>query len=106
MLSSTNPNWESIETRQYIIIDNPTFGKIALVPVGMSQISSVNFEKNLKVGDTVKKGDPLGYFLFGGSDYMMILEKGVKLDITIPKTDGEYYDYVLMGEKYGKLTKE
>lgn len=106
MLSSTNPNWESIETRQYIIIDNPTFGKIALVPVGMSQISSVNFEKNLKVGDTVKKGDPLGYFLFGGSDYMMIFEKGVKLDITIPKTDGEYYDHVLMGEKYGKLTKE
>ena len=60
----------------------------------------------IAVGDTVKKGDPLGYFLFGGSDYMMIFEKGVKLDITIPKTDGEYYDHVLMGEKYGKLTKE
>jgi phosphatidylserine decarboxylase len=106
MLSSTNPNWESIESRQYVIIDNPTYGKVALVPVGMSQISSVNFEDNVKVGAEVKKGDPLGYFLFGGSDYMMIFQKGVKLDITIPKTDGEYYDHVLMGEQYGKLSKE
>ena len=29
-------------------------------------------------GTTLKKGDMLGYFLFGGSDFVMIFQKGVK----------------------------
>jgi len=37
-------------------------------------LSSVNFEDTVKSGNTVKKGDMLGYFLFGGSDYVMLFQ--------------------------------
>jgi phosphatidylserine decarboxylase precursor len=101
ILSSTRPDWESIETRCTAIIDNPDYGLVALIPVGMSQVSSVNFEDNVKVGATFKKGDPLGWFYFGGSDFVTIFQKGIKVDL-IPQPN----QHILMGEPYAKLTVE
>ncbi|MDR1148182.1 MAG: phosphatidylserine decarboxylase [Spirochaetaceae bacterium] len=103
-LYSKEPTWESIETRSYVIVDTKEYGLAAVMPTGMSQVSSVNFAEGLKVGDTVKKGDDLGYFLFGGSDIVMIFQQDVKFDLTVKK-DGNYWEHVLMGEEYGKLTK-
>lgn len=48
---------------------------MAIVPVGMCQVSSVNFEDTVTVGAEVGKGDPLGYFLFGGSDIVMVFSE-------------------------------
>jgi phosphatidylserine decarboxylase len=70
----------------------------------MSQVSSVNFENNVKVGNTLKKGDMLGYFLFGGSDYVMLFQSKVDFKLTVPQAGDKTYNHVLMGEKYGKLT--
>jgi len=49
------PGWQSIETRGCIIIETEQFGLVALLPIGMSQVCSVNFEKNIQVGAKVKK---------------------------------------------------
>ncbi|MDR1148927.1 MAG: phosphatidylserine decarboxylase [Spirochaetaceae bacterium] len=87
-----------------MIVDTKEYGLVAVMPTGMSQVSSVNFAEGLKVGDTVKKGDDLGYFLFGGSDIVMIFQQDVKFDLTVKK-DGNYWEHVLIGEEYGKLTK-
>jgi len=104
LLDSATPGWQFIETRGYVIIQTEKYGLIALMPVGMSQISSVNFEKNIKVGDSFKKGDMLGYFLFGGSDFVILFQKdaGFKLSASGNSTDG--YQHVLMGETIGVLT--
>jgi phosphatidylserine decarboxylase precursor len=102
-LYSEQPTWESIETRAYVIVKTEKYGLVACMPVGMSQISSVNFTDGLKVGDKVKKGDELGYFLFGGSDFVLIFQKDVKFDLTAPK-EGEGYAHILMGEEYGRLS--
>ncbi|MDR1034180.1 MAG: phosphatidylserine decarboxylase [Bifidobacteriaceae bacterium] len=104
-LYSEEPTWESIETRSYVIVDTEEYGLVAVLPTGMSQISSVNFVDGLKVGDTVKKGDELGYFLFGGSDIVMVFQQNVKFDLTVKK-DGSGWEHVLMGQEYGKLTKK
>jgi len=40
--------------------------KVALMPIGMSSVSSVTFEPTLKEGLRVRKGDLMGHFLFGG----------------------------------------
>jgi phosphatidylserine decarboxylase/predicted small lipoprotein YifL len=103
-LYSEEPTWESIETRAYVIVKTEEYGLVACMPVGMSQVSSVNFTDGLKVGDVVKKGDELGYFLFGGSDFILIFQDGVTFDLTVP-IDGAGYAHVLMGEEYGKLSK-
>ena len=67
--------WQSIETRGTVILELPKGGLAAIVPVGMCQVASVNFEDGVRPGAEVKKGDPLGYFLFGGSDIIMLFSR-------------------------------
>ena len=103
VLESTTPGWQNIETRGCVIIDTKEYGLVALLPIGMSQVSSVNFEKNIRPGAAVKKGDMLGYFLFGGSDFVMLFQNRVKVTLTVPKNSTGAYRHVLMGEEYGRL---
>ena len=99
-LDNRNPGWESIETRACVILDNPEFGKVALLPIGMSQICSVNFSEGLAPGVEVHKGQELGYFLFGGSDFVIVFQKGVRFDY---QADSE--GHIFMGEKLGILSR-
>ncbi|MDO4930570.1 MAG: phosphatidylserine decarboxylase [Bacteroidales bacterium] len=106
MVDCSTPGWQTIETRGCVIVETEQYGLVALLPVGMSQVSSVNFDKSLKVGDKVKKGDKLGYFLFGGSDFAMVFQRGVKFELTAPTNDKGRWEHILMGEELGRLTKE
>ncbi len=106
VLEDQIPGWQMIETRDCVIIDTEKFGLVAILPIGMSQISSCNWEKGLRVGQKVKKGDPMGYFLFGGSDIVMVFQNGVKARMLCPKNkDSDGYKHVLMGEPYMDLDK-
>lgn len=100
------PGWQMIETRDCVIIDTEEYGLVAILPIGMSQICSCNFEDSVKVGAEVKKGDPMGYFLFGGSDIVMVFQKEVKAEMLCPMNEtGEGYKHIFMGEGYMKLSK-
>ena len=94
-----------IETRDCIILETENFGLVAILPVGMSQICSCNFEPSLQIGKVVKKGDPLGYFMFGGSNIVMIFQDCVECECLLEQTDGDY-NHVLMGQKYFNLIKK
>ena len=59
----------------------------------MSQVSSCNWEDTVTVGASVEKGDPMGYFQFGGSDIVMIFQEGVQLDLVTK-------EHIHMGEPY------
>lgn len=93
----SDTSWQARETRDCIILDTE-YGKVAILPVGMSQVCSCNFEEHLKIGDKVKKGDPLGYFLFGGSDIAIVFQKHIK--VTLLKDSNEH---ILMGQDYANL---
>jgi len=101
-LESREPGWQSIETRGCVVIETKEYGLVALLPIGMSQVSSVNFETAVKVGNAFKKGDMLGWFLFGGSDFVILYQDKVKFSLTVPK-EGPGYKHVLMGERLGKV---
>lgn len=90
--------WQSIETRGVVIIETDSGGYVAVIPVGMCQVSSVNFEKSIVPGARVEKGDPLGYFLFGGSDIVMLFSRDLSFELSA--TAGEHLQ---MGQAYGKL---
>ena len=94
--------WQSIETRDCIILDTE-YGLVAILPIAMSQVSSCNFNENLNVGDYVKKGDELGYFLFGGSDIVMVFQNGVDFEFLVPEDGKGGYEHILMGEPYAIL---
>ncbi len=104
VLLDNTPGWQTIETRGCIILDTDAYGLVAVMPIGMSQVSSVNFEQSVQVGAQVKKGDMMGTFLFGGSDIVMLFQKQVAFEMTAPADGtGSGYQHVLMGEGYGKL---
>lgn len=104
VLESTTPDWQGIQTRGLVIVETEDYGMVAILPIGMSQISSVNFEETVRVGGKVKKGDPLGYFLFGGSNIVMLFQEGVEFALMVPKEGEREYAHRLMGEAYGRLT--
>jgi phosphatidylserine decarboxylase len=108
--------WQFSQTRGVTIIDTGKHGLVALIPMGMAQVSSVNFENNVKVGSNHKKGDMLGDFLFGGSDFVMLFQKNAGFELTVPadhkvvtKAGSDRgrrvttYQHLLMGEKLGVL---
>ena len=105
VLQSQVIGWQAIETRDSIVLDTD-YGLVAIIPVGMSQVSSCNFTEGLSVGDKVEKGDELGYFLFGGSDIVMIFQDGVDVNMVVPEDGNGGYSHVLMGEPYAELTKK
>jgi len=84
------------QERGLVVIDSPEAGLVALVPVGMSLISSVNLTP--EVGAELRKGDELGYFAFGGSDIVMLFQdRNVVLDAEV----GTKY---LQGQRIGHVT--
>ena len=109
--------WQFAQTRGYVVVETQDFGLVVLMPMGMAVVSSVNFEDDVKVGSTHKKGDMLGTFLFGGSDFVMIFQEKAKFKITAPvrstkfsETESDYtravesFDHILMGQEYGIFT--
>ena len=100
------PGWQSIETRGLVILDTEEYGLVAVMPIGMSQVASVNFEPELKVGSQVKKGDTLGYFLFGGSDFVLVFQKQAGFHFTAPANEDGSWKHILMGEEIGLLKKQ
>ncbi len=83
------------QERGLVVIDSPVVGLVAILPVGMAVISSVNLTAD--VGDELRKGDEFGYFLFGGSDIVMVFQNpNVVLDAKV----GTKY---LQGQRVGFL---
>jgi len=106
VLIDKKPGWQTIETRACVIVDTGAAGLVAVLPIGMSQVSSVNFEPEVVTGAVVKKGAPLGWCLFGGSDIVMLFQPQAGFSLTAPKNpdDPQSYAHLLMGQAYGKLT--
>ena len=106
VLESNSLSWQSVETRGCVLI-RTDYGMVAVIPVGMGQVSSVNFLETIKPGTEVKKGDELGYFLFGGSDCVMLFEGDSGFHLTVGKGEkGGYsagYRHVLCREEYGRF---
>ena len=89
-----------------MVVETNSCGLAAVLPVGMSRVSSVNFEPNVKPGAVVRKGDSLGWFLFGGSDIIMLFQSGWTFTVDAPPAAGGMpYEHILACERYGTLKK-
>jgi phosphatidylserine decarboxylase len=97
--------WQSLETRGCVILDTKEFGLVALLPIGMSPVSSVTFQPNVKEGVRFRKGDMMGHFLFGGSDFVMVFQPGYDFTLDSPRNATHAYSHLLMGERLGRLQR-
>ena len=82
------PGYQFLQARGLILIDNPTLGLVAMLPIGMAQVSSVEFTKwgpeGIPLGGTnpptyVTKGEEVSRFLFGGSDCIVCFGPKAKM---------------------------
>ena len=90
--------WQFSQTRGSVVMETENHGLVAVLPIGMGQVSSVNYENHVEPGRWFEKGDMLGHFLFGGSDMIMLFQEGYDFEQTVPAGN-----HVLMGEQYGTL---
>ena len=68
-----DPTFQFKQERGLVVLDSPV-GLVAILPIGMAQVSSVNL--TAEVGTKLFKGQEFGYFAFGGSDIVLLFEKG------------------------------
>ena len=71
--------YQFAQARGLIVLDTP-IGLVAVVPIGMCQVSSVIMTAD--EGVTVRKGEELSYFQFGGSDIILLFESASNVSIT------------------------
>ncbi|NAS30812.1 phosphatidylserine decarboxylase [Flavobacteriaceae bacterium R38] len=93
---SSEDAYEFAQARGIITIDTTdspygNIGVVTIIPVGMCQVSSVNMTAT--VGQNLLKGDEFGYFLFGGSDIIVLFQDGIDPQIS------EATNYRLYGTK-------
>lgn len=62
--------------RHVTILETKNFGKLAYIEVGAICVGKIVQSKPLQKGDSFKRGEEKGYFLFGGSTVIVIGEKG------------------------------
>lgn len=94
--------WQFTQTRAYVIVETPDMGYVALIPMGMAQVSSTNITYPIYTHHD--KGDGLGNFLFGGSDFIMLFQEGTNFKLTVPRNKDGTYKHRLMGQEYGRVT--
>jgi phosphatidylserine decarboxylase len=71
--------YQFAQARGLLVLDSP-IGLVAVLPIGMSQVSSVVMTAN--VGTSLRKGEEVAYFQFGGSDCIMLFEAAACVSLT------------------------
>jgi len=85
----------------FILEGENGIGPIATIFIGMGEVSSNII--TAKPGTTVKKGDQLGYFQFGGSSYAMVFPEGVVDSFFIESLPGPHARILKVHEKVCRL---
>ncbi len=71
--------YEFAQARGIVIMDTQSaMGKVAILPIGMAQVSGVDMYTHLE-GQQGVKGQEFGKFQFGGSDIILLFEKNPDL---------------------------
>ncbi|MFN7901204.1 MAG: phosphatidylserine decarboxylase [Synechococcaceae cyanobacterium] len=71
--------YQFAQARGLVVFDSP-IGLVAVLPIGMAMVSSVVL--TAEPGMTLRKGEEISYFQFGGSDVVMLFEACSNVSIT------------------------
>ncbi len=88
--------YQFVQSRGLIVIESP-IGLVACLPIGMAHVSSVVI--TAEVGTTLHKGEEMGYFQFGGSDFVMVFERASNVQL-ITQPNVHYYQGTWIGNAY------
>lgn len=78
--------YQFAQARGLVVLDTP-IGLVAVLPIGMCQVSSVVV--TAEVGVTLRKGEEISYFQFGGSDVVVLFE--ARSNVSFTAQSGVHY---------------
>jgi phosphatidylserine decarboxylase precursor len=87
--------YQFTQARGLLVLESDHAGLVAVLPIGMAQVSSVTITPD--VGTELTKGEEFGFFQFGGSDIIMIFQPN-RIRFT-----AEEEKHHLQGEQIGEL---
>ena len=95
--------YEFLQARGILTIDTTgsaagDMGIVAVVPVGMCQVSSVHM--TAQPNSQINKGDEFGYFMFGGSDIILLFQEGKAPDLNEQTTYRHYGTSTALSASY------
>jgi phosphatidylserine decarboxylase len=78
--TKSQPYLSHVAARAIFIFKHETCGYVAVVCIGMMDVSTCVIKRNMRVDEgkkpiPVERGDEIGHFEFGGSTYLMIFQK-------------------------------
>lgn len=78
--------YQFAQARGLVVLET-AIGLVAVLPMGMGQVSSVIL--TAEVGMTLRKGEEISYFQFGGSDIVLVFE--AKSNVSLTAQLGTHY---------------
>jgi phosphatidylserine decarboxylase len=71
-----------------VVIETEDIGWVAVLPIGMAQVSSVVLSDEVKnaaaTGSKISKGDEISHFEFGGSDIVIVFGGTTNVEFVTP----------------------
>lgn len=86
------PYLAQVNARGLIVFETEDFGAVCCIPLGMSEVSSVEFNAEMVEGAQVRKGQEMGTFNYGGSSFAIIYERLPGKELVFVNDKGVPYD--------------
>ncbi|MGB9365071.1 MAG: phophatidylserine decarboxylase associated domain-containing protein [Xanthobacteraceae bacterium] len=85
------PYLAQVNARGLVVFKTKDYGYVCCIPLGMSEVSSIEFDPAMKKGAQVKKGQEMGKFNYGGSSFAIIYQKLPNKELIFVNSDGVPY---------------
>ncbi|SHI91261.1 phosphatidylserine decarboxylase family protein [Flavobacterium terrae] len=72
--TASTPYLSEANARGIIVFETEDYGNVCCIPLGMSEVSTVQFDATMKQGAIVTKGQEMGMFHYGGSSFVVIYQ--------------------------------
>ncbi|WP_041616314.1 phophatidylserine decarboxylase associated domain-containing protein [Spirosoma linguale] len=89
--TASTPYLAEANARGLVVFKTEDYGYVCCIPLGMSEVSTVQFDEGIKQGAKVNKGDEMGMFHYGGSSFVVIYQNLPDKQLIFMDGDGNYY---------------
>jgi len=85
------PYLVQVNARGVMVIKTEEHGYVACIPLGMSEVSSIEFDSTMTANANISKGQEMGMFHYGGSSYVLIFQKLPGKKLIFQNAAGDLY---------------
>jgi len=85
------PYLAEVNARGLMVIETPDYGYVCCIPLGMSEVSTIEFNDQMTAGAQITKGQEMGMFNYGGSSFVIIFQDLRNKQLVFMDDQGNHY---------------